>query len=291
MGFDPALLGLGAFGGITSHFMDPRDGCPHKGTDFSSGGTPQPFLAGVYGKVIQPSADQSQWCTIAVQPFNDPAATVQYLHASSVSVAVGNLVAPWTILGQTGQCSPTPVPIHLHVQVFYAGQPSQPCWGSGRNFVNPETWGIQSPLVGTWHASNQGPNYSAVYTLQIDNDSSSGQIGSAQASIHWSLQNAGGGQCFVDTVQIADVICIGIGQKNVMTIQLRGKSASVVGSTCGPKQIAGVDSTAQISLDSSTGLSVGGFGYTKAGPIQTQLLEASTSLKGEMLEATHIPSV
>jgi len=47
--------------------------------------------------------------------------------------------APWTILGNTGNTSPTPVPIHLHIQVAYQRQPTYPCWGK-RDFVDPATW-------------------------------------------------------------------------------------------------------------------------------------------------------
>jgi hypothetical protein len=167
MGFNPSLVGL-AGERVSGTFMEPRPGgCPHKGLDISSSGTQKRYAAGIYGKVILPDPNFSQWCTIAIQPFNDPTATVQYWHSSSSLVAPGDTVAPWSFLGTTGNCSPTPVPIHLHIQVCFARPPHYPCWG-GRDFVDPATWDTTSMLLGPWSNRAEVPGQKIACTLWID---------------------------------------------------------------------------------------------------------------------------
>ncbi|NVB82305.1 MAG: peptidoglycan DD-metalloendopeptidase family protein [Kofleriaceae bacterium] len=131
-----------------------RDGCPHKGVDYSSSQRPKDFVAGVYGTVVEP--EESGWGTIAVVPFANPQYKIQYLHASARYVSVGDVVQPWTLLGATGDVAPPGsgiTGIHLHLQIQDVASPStQPCW-AGREFVDPERWTITNPLIGTWHVN------------------------------------------------------------------------------------------------------------------------------------------
>jgi len=89
----------------------------HQGVDFSSHDssgkvTPVPFKAGVYGTVdVVPG---SKWNTVTVTTSDG--SRLQYLHASSIFVSTGDRVTPDTIIGMTGDTSPTRVAIHLHVQ-------------------------------------------------------------------------------------------------------------------------------------------------------------------------------
>ena len=89
----------------------------HEGVDFSSRdstgkGGPVPFEAGVSGTVyVVPG---SKWNTVSVTTSDG--SQIQYLHASSISVKTGDKVGPDTVIGMTGNKSPTPVATHLHVQ-------------------------------------------------------------------------------------------------------------------------------------------------------------------------------
>lgn len=139
-GFTPASLGLN---NVTGKFGEPRNGCPHKGTDFGSGGIAKDFKAATNGKVIAPIA--GDWGTITVKPFHDPESTVQYLHCSSIHVKIGDDVSKDTVIGTTGKTAPPGTSIsgiHLHLQVFKSEPPAEPCWndGSNRNFYDPELW-------------------------------------------------------------------------------------------------------------------------------------------------------
>jgi murein DD-endopeptidase MepM/ murein hydrolase activator NlpD len=140
MGFTPAKVGL-AGDVVTEAFGVPRDACWHRGVDFSSrvGGTPSPkdFFAGFAGTVIAPTGSGS-FGTIALRPDSEPTTVVQFLHTSQIDVAVGDHVGASDVLGKTGQTSPTPVPIHLHIQVVKPGAPAHDCWD--RNFVDPGAW-------------------------------------------------------------------------------------------------------------------------------------------------------
>lgn len=144
-GFTAAKLGLEMFGNEpTGTFEEARDGCPHKGTDFSSGGTPQPFRAGIAGKVVW--APGGQYGTITIEPHHEPGTLVQYLHCSRFNVQRGDHVLPDTFIGETGSVGTSVV--HLHLHVWKPGNSKHPCWvlnaGSAspvqRNFVDPETW-------------------------------------------------------------------------------------------------------------------------------------------------------
>ncbi|TCC92190.1 M23 family metallopeptidase [Pedobacter frigiditerrae] len=137
-GFTVAKVGLDK---ITAPFGEDREGCPHKGTDFGSSGKEKPFKAGVKGKVVEPLG--GDWGTIAVKPAHDSTVTIQYLHCSSISVKVGAEVTKDTVLGKTGKKVPAGTDIsgiHLHLQVFKNEAPDYACWGTGRNFIDPETW-------------------------------------------------------------------------------------------------------------------------------------------------------
>jgi murein DD-endopeptidase MepM/ murein hydrolase activator NlpD len=149
MGFSPVAVGLA--GQVINHpYNEPRKACFHRGIDITSSKKPLDFSAGIYGRVIDPT--QTAWGTISVQPFHDPTAVVQYLHCSQYSVKVGQAVAPWTILGKTGDTAPPNSGvkgIHLHLQVVEPGSPLHSCWGA-RNYVDPTRWDLGNPLVGTW---------------------------------------------------------------------------------------------------------------------------------------------
>lgn len=164
MGFTPELVGLSGER-ITAKFNEPRPESTskfHIGIDISSSKTPRPFSAGVYGKVIR--AGGGDYNTITVECFHDPRVIVQYLHSSLVSVRNGCLVTPGTILGMTGDTAPKEHPvtgIHLHLHIVRpSGKPLHPTWS--RNFVDPETWDVGNPLVGTW--SKTSTEYDIDYT-------------------------------------------------------------------------------------------------------------------------------
>ena len=261
MGFDPALVGLP--GPVTGRFLEPRpDGCPHKGLDIGSSRVSMPFSAGVFGRVILPNPADSAWCTIAVQPFHDLQATVQYLHGATSNVNIGDLVAPWTVIGSTGDCSPTPVPIHLHIQVVYPGAPAYACWGN-RNFVNPETWDTGDPLVGLWSYTENQPGISAIMQTTIDNVASSGRIGSNVTE--WRLSfNLPGGSCETDYKMWGDLICTGFSQENILNLTTENSQCIIVDSTCSkPINAVPREQVLQCILDSASGLTVLSEGETK----------------------------
>ena len=159
MGFTPAQVGLDGER-VTAHFREPRpNGCPHRGLDISSSGTPKPFVAGIFGQVVEP-APGGEWGTIAVAPLSQPATRVQYLHCSRAFVSVGQMVTPWMVVGLTGDTAPPGTGItgvHLHIQVIKPGGPAEPCWGQ-RNFVDPESWADTDIMAGTWLFETSGPS-------------------------------------------------------------------------------------------------------------------------------------
>lgn len=135
-------------GAIGDNFNDPRGDCFHSGVDYTTGGAATSFRAAVYGVVVDPVG--GQWGTISVRPFGSTD-VIQYLHCSSIDVASGEIVAPWTILGTTGDVCPpgTCNGVHLHLQAVSAdGTPTYDCWS--RNYLNPNSWTYANPLVGTW---------------------------------------------------------------------------------------------------------------------------------------------
>lgn len=138
-GFTMGKLGLV---NVTAKFGEPRDGCPHKGTDFGSSGVEKDFKAGINGKVVDPLG--GDWGTITIKPDHDSTSTVQYLHCSSIAVKVGDKVTRNQVIGKTGKKVPTGSPvtgIHLHLQVFKEEDPEYACWGTTkRNFYDPEKW-------------------------------------------------------------------------------------------------------------------------------------------------------
>jgi murein DD-endopeptidase MepM/ murein hydrolase activator NlpD len=89
---------------------------PHEGVDLSSrpapGKPPKPldFRAGVYGIIVK--AGDGPWGTISVQLADG--SVLQYLHTSASHVKVGEVVAPDSRLGKTGNTGAGI--IHLHVQ-------------------------------------------------------------------------------------------------------------------------------------------------------------------------------
>lgn len=148
MGFNTTNLGL-AGERVSDKFGNLRDGCPHKGTDFTSSRKPKEFTAGIYGKVI---ATNWNYGTITILPFHEPNYIVQYLHCSEFRVTENEIVQPWTVIGVTGETAPPGTGItgiHLHLQVEAPGTPTHSCWGS-RNFTDPEKWDISNPLIGEW---------------------------------------------------------------------------------------------------------------------------------------------
>jgi hypothetical protein len=149
MSFDPDTVGLHAER-VSGRFEESRSsGCPHRGLDISSSGVPKPFIAGIYGTVVEPI--NTGYGTIAVQPFGDATSVVQYLHCSSSRVNIGDVVAPWTVLGTTGDKAPPGTDIHgihLHIQVISPGKPKHSCWN--RNYVDPGAWTPHFAFAGKW---------------------------------------------------------------------------------------------------------------------------------------------
>jgi murein DD-endopeptidase MepM/ murein hydrolase activator NlpD len=198
---------------VTDVFGTLRDGCPHKGVDYSSSQRPMDFQAGIYGTVVEP--EESGWGTVAVVPHDNPDFKVQYLHTSSRYVAVGDVVQPWTILGATGDTAPPGTGItgiHLHLQVQAVNAPSShACW-SGREFVDPASWTIRNPLVGTWVSNSsetiKGVTIEDTKQMRIDGDainspitgdglavavttSASGKLYRAEEKTHWNARVIG----------------------------------------------------------------------------------------------------
>lgn len=147
-------LATGAYG---DDFNIVRRDCFHRGKDYETNKTPTPFKAGVYGRVTDPNG--GEWGTITVVPFGTED-QVQYLHCSAINVQPGDIVAPWTVIGTTGEVCPTGGcnGIHLHLQVTRStGKPSHKCWD--RNYLNPNTWTYDNPLIGHWtlHSVREWP--------------------------------------------------------------------------------------------------------------------------------------
>jgi murein DD-endopeptidase MepM/ murein hydrolase activator NlpD len=88
----------------------------HEGIDFSSRGDlgrakPQPFTAGFAGEVTRAGGGKMNLVAVRLDNGN----TLEFLHASKVSVKVGQKVTPETELGLTGGVGAGGT-IHLHVQ-------------------------------------------------------------------------------------------------------------------------------------------------------------------------------
>jgi hypothetical protein len=248
MGFSPTLVGL--TGERVNHpFLEPRGDCPHRGIDITSSGTHKNFCAGIFGRVVPPL--HTGWGTIAVNPFHDVQAIVQFLHSSSIAVSIGEFVAPWTILGRTGDTAPPGSGvsgIHLHVQVVRPGTPAQECWD--RNYVDPETWPIVSPIIAhNWHW--QGTDVSC--TLSINTDDAKGKIGQLAhiAIYNWS---AGGKRCFAQVERTWNVIATGR-DKNGILCACEFLNGRVLHQTCNyPTPITGESVTGRLLLTSATSL-------------------------------------
>lgn len=141
----------------SADFLEPRP-CPHKGIDITSSNSPKPFKSGVFGTVTSPIG--GKWGTISVRPFDNPRATIQYIHCSSSNVQPGDFVAPWTTIGVTGNKVDSnvskPVPIHLHVHVEAPYLASYfTCW-KGRSFTDPNTFPTPDYFAGTWFNTRNG---------------------------------------------------------------------------------------------------------------------------------------
>lgn len=157
-GFSTPVVGLTGQH-ITSPFGVDRpdinkDCPPHRGVDFSSrsGGIPAPlqYSAGFYGRVEK--LHDSAYRTITVRPFHDAARYVQFLHSSYWSVKEGDIIAPWTPLGNTGNAGAEA--IHLHIQVVDDSAvcvPIHDCWD--RCYIDPTTWPINDHFSGKWRWS------------------------------------------------------------------------------------------------------------------------------------------
>ncbi|MDV4169690.1 M23 family metallopeptidase [Rhodovulum sp. FJ3] len=174
IGLTPFEVGLAGMGGISARFGEMRNGCPHKGLDIRSSGTPTPFTAGIFGKVVFVGG---AYGTVAVRPRDGSATWVQYLHCSDTSVVVGDDVYPWTVLGKTGDTAPPGTNIsgiHLHIQVQVPGS-GQTCWatssGNPRNFADPQTYATRNFIDGTWsttrHYSAPGGQFVETDELRI----------------------------------------------------------------------------------------------------------------------------
>lgn len=145
-------LTMGSYG---EDYDLPRGDCFHSGKDYPSSQREMPFNACVYGKVVNPI--NGTWGTVSVVPFGT-SDMIQYLHCSRINVAVGDVVAPWTVLADTGEVCPpgTCNGIHLHLQVVGAtGSPKYSCWS--RNYLNPNTWSYTNPLQGLWALAWEDP--------------------------------------------------------------------------------------------------------------------------------------
>lgn len=186
MGFTPELVGL-AGESINHPFREARASGPHKGIDITSSKTPRSFKAGVFGRVVAPT--NTEWGTISVQPFNRPECLIQFLHCSSYNVGVGSLIAPWTILGQTGDTAPPGSGvegIHLHIQVIEPGAPTDSAWD--RNYVDPAAWDLGAAESGTWQGTIAFPDGVAHHTKQIQ----SLEVGSNHAHTAEVIRNVQG---------------------------------------------------------------------------------------------------
>ena len=257
MGFSPQLVGL-PNEHISGNFGEPRPGanCPHRGMDISNsagGGAPQPFNAGIYGLVVGPAWSSSAWGSISIQPFSDLSTVVQYLHASQCNVSVGDKVAPWTVLGLTGNTSPLnpPLPIHLHIQVVEPGNPTQTCWD--RNYVDPATWDTTSPLIGSWTGSSSTPGTIQNDNLTVNTDASSGTIGSLVQHAQMTIS-----QYQIDVTYTGGIEATGYGPKDELQIATVGTTATVTSSNYpGPVNLGPIQElVGALTLDSSTGVSV-----------------------------------
>lgn len=148
-GFGPDVVGLKGFP-ITAEYGKVRDdGCRHSGMDIDSGGVPRPYTAGIYGKVVYTGVGREK--IIGIVPFSDPTLTVRYLHSpeSSYKVSAGDVVAPWTVLADTGNEGRSRG-IHVHVDVVAPGPSPYPgCWRN--NYINPAKVVRDNTLSGTWY--------------------------------------------------------------------------------------------------------------------------------------------
>lgn len=229
MPFTTAVLGMR--GRVTAHFGEDRDGCPHKGLDVGFQNVAETYTAGVWGRVAPP--EQSEYATITVIPFHAPSCKIQYLHSSRRDVSVGEIVAPWTILGMTGSVAPSNRPvsgIHLHLQVNDPEGQSVECW-DGRSFSNPELWDTGNPAAGLWIAANEGQvgqeHISRESRLQLHGD----QIGdraTLRLRDHYTRAENG---CWL--TQEASVPMLVIGREgNQFIVQTDGEATCTQSSNC-----------------------------------------------------------
>jgi hypothetical protein len=108
-----------------------------------------------------------EWGTITVSPFSSPSTRIQYLHCWQIDAQVGWPVAPWTMIGYTGDKAPDGsgiTGIHSHIQVQEPGEGLE-CWQK-RNFVDPATWPIADSMAGTWVFRNSGREGYMSWTLE-----------------------------------------------------------------------------------------------------------------------------
>lgn len=195
MGFSPVSLGL-PNERISSKFREPRESCPHKGIDITSSRKARPFVAGVFGRIISPI--EGPWGTITVSPFNAPATRIQYLHCSAINVGIGQLVCPWTVLGNTGDTAPPNTGItgiHLHLQVQEPGAGGEKCWNA-RRFVDPETFPTPDLVRGTWRANSEGSTGGISWTREAVLRISGSEPGApVSASVKKTYTVGSGEQC------------------------------------------------------------------------------------------------
>lgn len=178
-GFSPAKVGL--IGDIIKLpdgvFKYPRpwiDGktCPHKGVDFTSrvsnSPAPKDITAGVWGKVRNPVG--GDWGTITIRPFYSTSSLVKSIHTSMQTVKVDDIVAPWTVIGKTGdKVAPGTKPvdaIHLHLHVDDPSGFGHECYTDKRTFLDPTTTDTGNPISQDWKLKEIKPDR----TIQLGNE-------------------------------------------------------------------------------------------------------------------------
>lgn len=207
MGFSPLIVGLGQFP-IVHPFLERRRDCFHAGIDIGSGGVERKFRAGIFGRVARTGGRCN---TITVVPFQAATETVQYLHCSRFLVKEGDVVAPWTQIGVTGNVGCGSRGIHLHLQVVkLRGRPRKHCWS--RNYVDPTRWRIQDLMVGNWSVNSVGRHWNTEINIEISRSATGGLVG-VYKTANTNIDN-----CFrIHTYQWNGKIARRVGNKLVVT--------------------------------------------------------------------------
>lgn len=158
---------------------------------------------------------------------------VQYLHSSAVQTSVGKIVAPWTIIGKTGNIPANQTTgIHLHLSVVSeSGVAAHPCWS--RNFVDPTRFNTGNPVAGVWTRSGSSTDENGIIqTFQISLQIASDEIGSS-VTMQMQVQfTAGADYILVDFSYAGTIVSYNSNEFNLSATLVECDSSGTIAVDC-----------------------------------------------------------